>query len=332
MWSDFDVLDENGDVVHASDVEIDKGLPVTVSIYDNDYPLYCEYIIKNYDYWFILENQYIWSTSGAGNIGQRINIYGSNDREMLLNIYDSANPNSNNGNSGNFSVKLANNPSNYYTLDEYTYEYNTLLDYRYNYTVACMNFGLINFTPDNLHYGQNPITQVTDGTLLQADQNRYPIRARATAPTQFTHILASNFDIKDYDGNIIYYNSERKPPELATEMTALETLDFEYLAVNSWGYSDTDFYMLIYDRTYTGVDPEFALTPTREILINHTSPYYKQTLSANPSANSVYYIPVSEMGVQFRQGGAYEIRFGIKNQYETGGRRTADGGRWTWWK
>lgn len=315
LWADFDVLDQYGDVFHSKDEIFYKGA-IPVNIYTEDYELLAEYITNKYEYWFILENQYVQSSIGNGEVRQQIQVFGSNTKEMWVNIYDDSNPNSNGGNSGNVGVRIEGNADNTrYYIDRYEISYVNTFNNRYNYNYPVLNFNTVNFTPDTISYGSHYI--INDG--YRGEQVRYYNQAFATAPTSFTHILASNYDVKDYNGAIIYHNSSRRVPELTTPIEDLENLEFDYLSVDSWGYSDTDFYMLIYDRTYTGVDPEFAMTPQREILINKNSPYYKQLLSVDPTKNCIYWIPLEEMGIQFSINGAYEIRFGIRNYYSPDG-------------
>ena len=124
--------------------------------------------------------------------------------------------------------------------------------------------------------------------------------------------VLSNFNIKNSNGNIIYNQNVTKFPELATSLSDLESLNFDVVSVNGWDYSDEEFYILFYDKNSTNTQTTESLYPKRAIKLSHDTEYYQESLSANPSANSIYWIPIDEIGLNLYIGGTYQIRFAQK--------------------
>lgn len=130
----------------------------------------------------------------------------------------------------------------------------------------------------------------------------------------FEAVVASS-SVSFTDGELIF--GDVRPPQLNTSIEDIQSLNFDYLSVDTWGYSEQDVYMLFYDRNIQTNDSTLGLYPINEILLNNNSSYFKPELSVVPSKNSTYWIPNTELGFNYKLGGKYEIRFAIKEQIDS---------------
>lgn len=119
-----------------------------------------------------------------------------------------------------------------------------------------------------------------------------------------------NFNIVDSNGNILI--PFLKPPEIATTLEDLQTLNFDVISVNAWSYSNEDIDVLFYDLNY-GTDTTDGLYPKTVITLSKDTTYYQADLTADPDKNAIYWIPNTETGLTFFKGGKYGIKIAKRN-------------------
>lgn len=136
----------------------------------------------------------------------------------------------------------------------------------------------------NLSYNYRPQTSVDISSMY--DTANYP------SVSAFT-----NSDILDGSGNVVYASNIITviPPEITTDISDLQTLNFDYLSLATNGYYEDDVYLLVYDRSATGNDGLDALYPSKEILLNRTN-YYQARISEQ---NAIYFIPIEDLRRDF---------------------------------
>lgn len=118
-------------------------------------------------------------------------------------------------------------------------------------------------------------------------------------------IIYADDNVTDMDGNVLFPKViEKKCPEITTSEEDLTNLNFEYLTINSNDYSDSDFYLLTYDRTNVNTETLDGLYPKKEILLSN---------------KSTYYIPKSELGITFKDAGTYAFRFATRELVDNSG-------------
>lgn len=120
-----------------------------------------------------------------------------------------------------------------------------------------------------------------------------------------------NFNVYNWSDNTVNTESNLqfiKYPEIANSLSDLETLNFDVVSINAWDWSNKDFDVLFYDRNNVDSSTTDGLYPKRVITVNKNTPYYKESLSADPDKNAIFWIPIEETGLNFYVGGNYEIR------------------------
>lgn len=118
-------------------------------------------------------------------------------------------------------------------------------------------------------------------------------------------------NVLDRYSNTVYFAKNSvsiKYPNIANSLTDLETLNFDVISVNAWDWSNKEFDILFYDRNVTNTSSTEGLYPKRVITLNKDTSYYQSDLTADPNKNAIYWIPISETGLNFYVGGNYEIR------------------------
>lgn len=294
----------------------------SIYIYGKYYDFYINDLIEDYDYYFLFTyNDYFANSVDSNGKGyQNLMLYCSNEK---INFNTEIN---NNGVISNYVFSESeNNTHSMFSILTYTTQ-------RYNYDNIATSFDLVGFDnslnvgeyttitgsnsyPTSYPYAYQGINVHFPNFFIDHYYQKYFAISNGNDDPEYS-FLYSNYDIIDTRTNDLFFrNSTLKPPELATSITDLENLDFDGLSINSWDYSDINFYLLIYDRTLIGNDYDYVINPAREILINKNSSYYQPTLTADPTTNCVYFIPISDIGLQFQKNGIYEIRFGIKEYY-----------------
>lgn len=289
--------------------------PHNTLIFGTYYDLYYDYITSNYNY-FVLSavQQYQGNTSNPTGYN-RLYLYCSDSPiifyENTIHYEDNT-----------YLTNTTFNPTNDATIDFYIADYTTTYSNRFSYYNTVANFNNCPFDP-NSNNNYDVFNSPSYMGFQRKNRTFTPLFQNGDYDNNYFkdeyNILSSNYDLKDSDGNIIFYGSNRRAPELTTPLTDLENLTFDGLSINSWGYSDIDFYLLIYDRTLIGTDYNYVIEPATEILLNPNSSYFQPLLSADTSTNCVYWIPITDIGLQFSKDGIYEIRFGIRRWNDSGG-------------
>lgn len=288
-------------------------------IYGTYYDLYYDYITSNYNYYTLLAVQeYKGRTSNTLQGYNRLYLVCSNSEFYL----DKKVNNYSDGTYLNLDsfASINNGTFSYFVADS-----GSIYSQRFNYANTVANFNNCPFDP-NASSGYHNFASYN--CFQYNNESVFPNFEYGSFNNNYNKdtydILECNFDLKDNDNNIVIYGNNRKPPELVTSQNDLENLTFDGLSINSWGFSDIDFYLLIYDRTLIGNDYNYVIEPAHQILLNKNSTYFQPLLSANPEANCVYWVPISDIGLQFAKNGIYEIRFGIRKYNYNGG--TGGGG------
>lgn len=120
-----------------------------------------------------------------------------------------------------------------------------------------------------------------------------------------------NFNIYNWGDDSLYSESNLQfiqYPEIANSSSDLESLNFDVVSINAWDWSNKDFDILFYDRNNVDTSTTDGLYPKRVITLNKNTPYYQESLSADPDKNAIFWVPIEETGLNFYIGGNYEIR------------------------
>lgn len=135
------------------------------------------------------------------------------------------------------------------------------------------------------------------------------------------NLVYSSLDIYNNNNELVFsspYNTPpRRVPAISTSLEDLETLNFDVLSIDGWNYSNEDFYLLVYDRNYSETESYNNLYPKKEILLNGDSPFYVSELSADPSVNKIFWVPIGELGLEWKIDGTYGFRFAIREPIES---------------
>lgn len=113
---------------------------------------------------------------------------------------------------------------------------------------------------------------------------------------------------------------EPQKPFITTSTETLSTGNFDYLCINSgefYGDKFQDFYLLVYNYYASDVE-NLNIYPQKEILISggNSNKYY----SNDYDSSYIYMIPMSDLGVIFRNNGKYGLKLATKKQVEFEGK------------
>lgn len=109
---------------------------------------------------------------------------------------------------------------------------------------------------------------------------------------------------------------EPEKPFISTTTETLSTGNFDFLSINSgdfYGEDFQDFYLLAYNYYASDVE-NLNVYPQKEILISagNSSNYF----SSDRDGSYVYMIPMSDLGIVFRNNGKYGFKLATKKQVE----------------
>lgn len=309
--------------VFATDVDAN---PTSIYVYGKYYNFYLYNLVSDYNYYFLFNyNDFVSNSDNPNGKGiQNLILYCSDEKINFRTEID------NNGDiTGYVFYESENNKHSIFSILDKTTQ-------RYNYDVIASSFSTVGFDnslnsgqyttisgslnyPESLPYVEQGINVHFSDFYADHYYKRYSLVASSNYDPEY-NFLYSNYDIIDERTDETFFlNSTRKAPELATPISDLENLTFEGLSINSWDYSNIDFYLLIYDRTLIKNDYDYVLNPAREILLNKDSEFYQPYLTSDPDSNCIYWVPITEIGLQFAKNGVYEIRFGIRKYEDNGG-------------
>lgn len=113
---------------------------------------------------------------------------------------------------------------------------------------------------------------------------------------------------------------EPEKPFISTTTETLSTGNFDYLSINSgdfYGDNFQDFYLLAYNYYASDVENP-NLYPQKEILISggRDNKYYTNDYDGS----YIYMIPMSDLGIIFRNNGKYGLKLATKQQVEFDGK------------
>lgn len=120
--------------------------------------------------------------------------------------------------------------------------------------------------------------------------------------------IFGNFDFIVNNVSVDFEYSLNKYPEIANNLEDLESLNFDVISINGWEYSTKEFDVLFYDRNIKDTTSTEGLYPKRVITLSQNTSYFQSDLSADPTKNAIFWIPIDETGLNFYIGGTYEIR------------------------
>lgn len=216
----------------------------------------------------------------------------------------------------NFRVMFYNNGSGYYAMEvtyldkQYKLYYNQT-GYANEYWRTLNNVNYHSFF--KVDYKNNILSILRNLQTSQFDnQNGYNIFSYYKPTVNPKREYFYNFDVYSYQNQneiVMQPNTSIiKYPEISNSLSDLESLNFDVISVNAWDWSNKDFDILFYDRNNVDTSTTEGLYPKRVITLNKNTPYYQETLSADPDKNAIFWIPIEETGLNFYIGGNYEIR------------------------
>ena len=132
---------------------------------------------------------------------------------------------------------------------------------------------------------------------------------------------SGNYILKS-NGQQLFPPKELEPdkPFISTTTETLSTGNFDYLSINSgdfYGDNFQDFYLLAYNYYASDVENP-NLYPQKEILISggRDNKYYTNDYDGS----YIYMIPMSDLGIVFRNNGKYGLKLATKQQVEFDGK------------
>lgn len=169
----------------------------------------------------------------------------------------------------------------------------------------------------------NLIGFLTTGFSVYHDEGSNPV-ARGYSVSFPYRIIATNYDLYDEKGNIVFSSVPSSPvlpslenPSIGNSSTSWDTGIYDYISVYSndiVGENWRDFYLLAYDYS-TDTEENPSLYPKKVIPIQNgvSSEYYTRT---DDDYGYVFMVPTVDLGLSFKNGNNYALKLAFKETEE----------------